>query len=171
MRRELADRLEPVFIDLHSADWIDETTYRFVDGARRFENWECFYAGKLGLAEAVRYARFIGLKRIESRVRALGAELRQRLAAIDGIEVADVGSDKCAIVTFRSKVMAAEDIRMALRLEKINVSVSSSQSQRLDLPARGIDTLVRASPHYYNTVEDIERLCSAVSAITSGRHG
>jgi selenocysteine lyase/cysteine desulfurase len=167
VRKQFADSLEPIFIDLHSAEWTSAGTYRFVEGARRFENWECFYAGKLGLAEAARYAKAIGMRRIEDRVVALGAKLRQHLGEIPGIEVADIGQNKCAIVTFRSRSMEADALKLALRREGINVSVSSSTSQRLDLPERGITTLVRASPHYYNSEDEIARFCAAVSRLAA----
>ncbi len=171
MKQSLADSLEPVFVDLHSADWITEDTYRLADGAQRFENWECYYAGKLGLAQAIRYARSIGLKRIESRVLGLAKTLRENLSGIRGIEVTDVGHEKCAIVTFRHANISADAIHQTLRGIAINVSVSRSNSQRLDLPARGIDTLVRASVHYYNTQEEITRFCEAVAALPAAIQG
>jgi cysteine desulfurase / selenocysteine lyase len=168
VRQALADSLDPVFIDLHSAEWTSPTTYEFASGARRFENWECFYAGKLGLMEAAKYARAIGLERIETRVTALAAQLRSGLADIPGVATHDLGAKKCGIVTFAKDGMGAQAIHAALLAKKINVSVSPAAYARLDLPKRGLDSLVRASVHYYNTEDEIARLCSEVAGL-SGR--
>ena len=61
VRRALIDRLEPPFLDMHAADWQPDGSYRIRDDARRFENWETYYAGKIGLGVAVDYALEIGV--------------------------------------------------------------------------------------------------------------
>jgi selenocysteine lyase/cysteine desulfurase len=162
VKEDLANRLEPAFIDLHAAEWTGENSYELSPGALRFENWECYYAGKLGLAEAVRYAMAIGLPRIEDRVTVLAAELREALSHIPGVEVADRGQKKSAITTFRMRGRDAEDIRKRLLARSINVSVSSAAYARLDLPHRGIDSLIRASLHYFNTEDEIGRFVAEV---------
>ena len=48
----------------------------------------------------------------------------------------------------------------------INLSTSQPSSTLLDATARGLPTLVRASPHYYNSEAEIER---ALAVIASGR--
>lgn len=165
MRRDLANSLEPVFVDLHSAAWTSENSYELVPGAQRFENWECYYAGKLGLAAALRYARTIGISNIETRVRKLAACLREQLAEIPGVTITDTGENKSAIVTFSKAGQAPDTIRAALRRQAINVSVSTGAYSRLDLLSRGYDHVVRASLHYYNTEEEIARFCRAVAAL------
>ncbi len=165
VRHDLANRLDPVFIDVHSAAWTDDNTYSLVDGAQRFENWECYYAGKLGLAVAMRYARNVGLGRIAERVRILADSLRRELSALTGITVTDTGENKSAIVTFCKDGVAAEHIHHVLRAQAINVSVCSGVYSRLDLLARGLDSVVRASVHYYNTDTEIARFCRAIAAL------
>ena len=59
--------------------------------ARRFENWESYVAGRLGLAAAVRYARRVGLAGDRGAGDALGARLREALAARPGVTVHDRG--------------------------------------------------------------------------------
>ena len=48
----------------------------------------------------------------------------------------------------------------------INLSTSQPSSTLLDATARGLPTLVRASPHYYNSEAEIEQ---ALEVIASGR--
>jgi selenocysteine lyase/cysteine desulfurase len=47
----------------------------------------------------------------------------------------------------------------------INVSVSSVESTRLDMDERGLGEIVRASVHYYNSEEEIERFCEVLAAL------
>jgi cysteine desulfurase / selenocysteine lyase len=77
IRQSLLERLEPVFIDLHAATWTAPGDYVLRPDARRFENWECFYAGKLGLAAAADYAMEVGLDAIEARNLLLAGQLRR----------------------------------------------------------------------------------------------
>src|ERR671910_1528300 len=47
VRRELGQRLQPPFLDLHAAQWVATDRYEIRLDARRFENWETNYAGKI----------------------------------------------------------------------------------------------------------------------------
>ena len=44
--------------------------------------------------------------------------------------------------------------------------MTDASAARLDLQPRGIDELVRASVHYYNTDEELDRLVECVAALT-----
>ncbi|MDB6089425.1 MAG: aminotransferase class [Gammaproteobacteria bacterium] len=55
--------------------------------ARRFETWESYIAGRLGLSTAIDYALGWGLDAIRRRVEHLAASLRERLDAIPGIRI------------------------------------------------------------------------------------
>ncbi|MEX0759379.1 MAG: aminotransferase class V-fold PLP-dependent enzyme, partial [Tistlia sp.] len=80
VRRAILDRLEPPFLDLHSARWVAPDRYEMRADARRFENWEFNIAGLLGLGAAVDHALGWGMPAIALRIAALAAELRARLA-------------------------------------------------------------------------------------------
>ena len=104
VRKDFLNELDPPFVDLHSADWISDDQFEFAAGAKRFENWESFVAGRVGLMQAVRYANAIGVAQIEDRVSSVGQKLRDQLSVVKDIEVHDLSLHKCGIVTLTKKV-------------------------------------------------------------------
>src|ERR687898_3341646 len=162
VRRELGQRLQPPFLDLHAADWVAPDRYEIRGDARRFENWETNFAGKIGLAAAIDYARGWGLAAIWNRVRSLAARLRAELEEIPGVTVRDIGAERCGIVTFTADGIEAEQVQQALAEHSMNVTISTVESTRFDMEARGLNEIVRASVHYYNDEAESERFCGIV---------
>jgi len=155
--------LEPAMLDLHSAQWVDKDKYEIRNDARRFETWEVNYAGKMGLGTAIEYALNWDIKVTWPRICRLADELRRRLADLPGVVVRDLGRQKCGIVTFTVAEKTPHEVRRRLADEKINVAVSPKNYTLLDMRSRGLDDgLIRASVHYYNTEEEIDRFCRAL---------
>jgi cysteine desulfurase / selenocysteine lyase len=165
VRRAMIERLEPPLLDLHAATLVAPDRYEIRPDARRFENWESYVAGKIGLGAAVDYALGWGLEAIRDRVYALAAALRARLAAMSGVTVRDVGAERCGIVTFTKAGREPGAIRQVLGGQGINVHVSATGDTRLELTSREQSGVVRASVHYYNTEEEIERLCATLAGL------
>ena len=165
VRRAVLERLEPPFLDLRAATWVAPDRYELRPDARRFENWENNVAAQLDLGAAVDYALGWGLAAIEARVTALAEELRERLRALPGVTVRDIGRRRCGIVTFTAKDRDADDIVAALHRRKINTVTSSPRSTLLDATARQLPTVVRASVHYYNGEDEVARFATAVSEL------
>lgn len=59
----------------------------------------------------------------------------------------------------------ADVIRQRLATQHINVTVSRLTSTRLDMEARGLPSVVRASVHYYNSEAEIDRFCTTLATI------
>ena len=70
---------------------------------------------------------------------------------------------RCA--TGASTFASTHSIKQALQHKRINVSVSNQRSTRLDMEARGIASLVRASAHYYNSESEIDQLADEIKAL------
>jgi selenocysteine lyase/cysteine desulfurase len=164
VRRGSLDRIEPPFVDLHAGVWEAPDRFAFVPGTLRFENWESFVAGRLGLAVAVDYALGIGLPAIEARIAALAGGLRAELAGLPGVAVHDLGARRSGIVTFSRQGEEAVALSARLRAGGINTSVSTLAWSRLDFGPRGLSSVVRASVHAYNTEDEIARLVAEVAA-------
>lgn len=159
------DVLEPPFIDLHAADWTAPYDYEWRPDARRFENWETYFAGKVGLGAAVDYALELGLETTSARIVELGARLRSGLEALDRVGVHDLGARRGGIVTFSIDGVEADSIQKQLRARRINTSTSTPDRARFDLGARGLPTVVRASVHYYNSEDEVDAVIAAVDEV------
>ena len=165
VRKDLLLGLEPVYIDHSAAVWTDIGSYELVDSAKRFENWEFYVAGVIGLGVAVDYALEWGMDVISDRVISLADKLRSDMAAIPGVSLTDIGHHKCGITTFVKEGIDPDDIKARLDEQDINVSVSKRSSTRIDMTRRGLTQIVRASVHYYNDENEIARFCEAVEAL------
>jgi cysteine desulfurase/selenocysteine lyase len=165
VRRALLQNLEPPMIDHFAAPWVARDQYELRDDARRFETWENNYAARAGLGAAVDYALGLGLPQIEERCRALAARLRQGLGTLPGITLRDLGSSPSAIVSFTHDKLPAQTIVKGAAEAGITIGTSEPDSTRLDAEARALPTLVRASPHYYNSETEIDRLIGFVAGL------
>ncbi|MHB1674524.1 MAG: aminotransferase class V-fold PLP-dependent enzyme [Acidobacteriaceae bacterium] len=169
VRQSMLERLEPTPIDMCSAEWSAREEYKLRNDARRFEISGGSVACQLGLGAAVEYAMAVGLDNIATRVTMLAERLREHLARISGITVRDLpgsgGQARCGIVTFTHERHSAAAIVARMREQNINVRVTPLGSTRIDMEQRGLTAMARASVHYYNTEEELERFVRAVAAM------
>ncbi|MFJ6672620.1 aminotransferase class V-fold PLP-dependent enzyme [Actinosynnema sp. NPDC091369] len=163
VRREAAARMRPRLVDLHSAEWVAPEEIRLRDDARVYEIWECGVADRLGLIAAARYALAKGIDVIEREVGERAQRLRDGLGALPGVTVRDPGVRKAGLVTFTVDGVAAADVRDRLARDGVTVTVSGASSTLLDMTRRGLDEVVRASPHYFVEPALIDQAVAAVS--------
>jgi selenocysteine lyase/cysteine desulfurase len=163
--RVLEGGLEPLFIDMRGAEWIDDDRYRAVRDAKRFESFEFAWALVLATGEAARYATAIGLETIRDRVRALAGRLREALGAIDKVRVLDHGSELCGIVSVSIDGWNPKELMAALRERRINTNAQIRAYAVIDYDEKGVTESLRMSPHYYNTEEEIDRTASAIQKL------
>jgi selenocysteine lyase/cysteine desulfurase len=161
-RRATTRQIEPLLLDNHAAKWTEDNAYTVRDDARRFENWERYFAGVIGLKVAADQANELGIEPIWARLRELADGLRTRLSAVKGVTLTDLGKVKGAIVTFAVAGQDHEALKARLRQQAINVTVSTQFSSRLDLKGRGLLNVMRASVHVYNTEDELDRFVAAL---------
>ena len=165
VKKDWIKRLEPPLLDQFAAELIDESNYQVRGDARRFENWERYFAGQATLGRAVDYSMEIGLELIQKRVFELAAILRAELEETGAVRLTDEGYQKCGIVTFEHKKIKAAEMKALMREQNINVSISSGSGMKLSYLARGLDELVRASLHYYNTTDEIQKFIAIIKSV------
>jgi selenocysteine lyase/cysteine desulfurase len=156
----------PLFPDMRGAALVDPGTFTLTAGARRFENWEFSYALVLGLGEAARYSVTVG-EEGGRRALALAGRVRERLQAeVPGVRLMDRGSRLCAIVTAQIPGWPnAARLVHILRSAGINTSASISGCGPFNAPGAEGTSVLRISPHYYNTPEEIDTAVSAIAEL------
>lgn len=155
-------RLEPPTLDLHSAVWDRTQGYTVREDARRFELWEADYAARLGFGAAVDYYLNLDIEGCWLRLQQLGERLRAGLEGLSGVSVHDLGLLRGGIVTFTVDGLPASEVQGRLSTVDMRTSFCTVRSARWDMERRGLLELVRASVHYYNTEEEVERFIEAV---------
>lgn len=165
VKESFIDRVRPLIVETGSARSVGIDDYELAPGARRFETWEKNYAGIVGTGAAADYAIGLGMDAIWERIADLASELRARLDAVPGVSVLDVGSTKGGIVTFNLEGVDAADVERAADRSSINVSISTMNSAPYDMRQRGIDRLVRASVHAFNTEDELAALTEILEAV------
>lgn len=167
-RTRSTSQIEPIFLDNHAARWTGDNDYTVIGDAKRFENWERYFAGVIGLKVAADQSNELGMPAIWARLRQLADGLRARLQPLKGVTLTDLGVTKGAIVTFAVEGTDHNALKQTLRGQGINVSVSTQFSSRLDLKGRGLRDVMRASVHVYNTEAELDRFVEALDAAIRG---
>ncbi|MDE2427152.1 MAG: aminotransferase class V-fold PLP-dependent enzyme [Burkholderiales bacterium] len=167
VKRSFLSTLNPAWVDVASAPFsADGSALR--DDARRFESSETAVALQLGLAESVRLALEIGVEQIALTTASLARTLRTRLAAIPGVRLHDLGSDeqRSGLVSFNLHGHDAAALKNELGRQGIHIGANGVAYTPLDMQARGLHSVARASLSYLNTVDDIEMLAQALERMS-----
>ncbi|WP_404985774.1 aminotransferase class V-fold PLP-dependent enzyme [Chryseobacterium sp. M5] len=155
--RVLEQDYAPILLDMRGAHWSEYNNYELFKTAKRFEHWEASYAAVLGMMEAVKYANIIGLNNIENYNKKLAETLRKNLEN-GGFKVLDIGKNLSSIATFCGPDNDLEYIQKVLKENNVFFSVSYKNSALIDFTDKKVDGAVRLSPHYFNTLEEIEKV-------------
>ncbi|WP_424963531.1 aminotransferase class V-fold PLP-dependent enzyme [Ekhidna sp.] len=163
--RVLDDEIYPLMLDGAGAIWDQENDFTLLEGAKRFEMWEKPYALLVGLSEAIRYLNEVGSIPIEAYNKELMRRFRNNLRAIPNVEMFDMGTNLSSILTFRKNGKSLEEIEKRLNDREVYYSVSNKESGYLDFTNKGIDWAIRLSPHYFNSIDEIDRVSEIIESI------
>lgn len=151
----LEQNYAPLLLDMRGAEWTEFDNYELFKSAKRFESWEISYASLMGFTHALQYANNIGLHAIEHYNKGLSERLRENLKN-SGFDVWDWGKNLSSIVTFSDPDGDLGTIQNVLKENNIYFSVTQKNSALIDFTRKNINGIVRLSPHYFNTVEEID---------------
>ncbi|MFC4125727.1 aminotransferase class V-fold PLP-dependent enzyme [Nocardia rhizosphaerae] len=165
VRAELAETMEPARLDLHSASWVSPTEYRLAPDASRFEFWECDVAARLGLGAAVDYLLGLGADAVYAAVAERADHLRKTLPELPGVTVHDLGTEHSGIVSFTVDGHDPIAVRDRLAEHAVTVTVSHASSTLLDMTGRALPAIVRASPHYFVSTDDLDRCAAELARV------
>lgn len=153
--RQVASKLRPISVGGESAMVYEGDRVAFKDGPGRFEGGFRNYAGVAGLGAALDVVLEAGLDRIRRRNLAYAKTLREGLEDTPGVEVYGHADDHIGVVPFNMEGM--DPAGAVERLERRGVVMALREIGPLKT--------VRASPHFYNTPDEMERALDAVADI------
>tara|TARA_B000000475_G_scaffold7999_1_gene7350 strand:- start:2275 stop:3414 length:1140 start_codon:yes stop_codon:yes gene_type:complete len=152
IRHNLAKKLNPGLVGFrsHKNMWdLDATRLRYNDDVSKYEFSTLAFGCILGLSESLKYLNTIGIDKIYNYNLFLTDHLIEGLKQLDA---KIISTDKCVnrspIITAKFKNKDSESIINDLRCANIFIS------QRKEW--------VRFSPHFYNTLEDIDLVISEI---------
>ena len=156
-RREL---LRPMIIggwNVESPDFIAQREIKYAEGGRKFEPGGYNNVPIAGMQGGIALLAEVGLPKISERILSLVATLKNKLVSAD-LEFLSPNeeSGRSSFLTFRSRGVASEKLGEILAGNDIVVSV------RVDRAAR---SWLRVSPHFYNTVAEMERIAEILNRV------
>lgn len=159
IRPQFLQRLLPVQRDVLSAPW-DGKRFILRDDARRFETSEVSLALLAGLASALEEYNRLGAIPIRQRIEQLSNGLRQRLKAIPGLTLRDLGTanQQSGLIAFTLEGWDSMALKQTLAERRINIGANDVAYTPLDMQARGLTNIARVAVSYLNTQEEIDVL-------------
>ncbi len=150
---ELLDKMDPFLYgsEMIKRVWLKKSI--FMEPPTKFEPGTPNIVGVIGLGEAIRYLKKVGVDNIQSHVKKL---TKYALRKMEGLEVNILGSSssRTGIISFTSK-LHAHDIAYLLNKKGIAVRSGHMCAQPL-LDIFKVNAVTRASFYIYNTKREID---------------
>lgn len=162
IRRERQEEMRPF---MGGGDMIrtvarDEVTY--ADPPLRFEAGTPGIVNQIGLGAALEYLMDIGMEEVAAHERVLRDHARDRLRALNWLNVQGDAPDKGAIFSMTMEGAHAHDLSTILDKRGIAVRAGTHCAMPL-MEFYGVTASARASFGMYNTVEEVDALVEALS--------
>jgi cysteine desulfurase/selenocysteine lyase len=130
----------------------------------KFEAGTPNYVGAIGLAKAIKYIQGIGLENIEAHEKELLEYATQKLNAMEGLKIIGTSEQKISVISFILENIHHYDAGMVL--DKMGVAVRTGHHCAEPVMHRfNIEGTIRASLAFYNTKEEVDRLCEALMTV------
>ena len=163
-RRELLEAMPPW---QGGGNMIDQVTFErttYNDIPHRFEAGTGMLAQAVGLAAALDYLRDIGPDAAMAHEQELLRRATDALLAVPGLRLIGTARAKVAVLSFVLEGISSEDVAARLDAEGIAVRAGHHCAQPT-MQRFGVPGTVRASLAFYNTLDEIEALASALHRI------
>ncbi|WP_285411889.1 aminotransferase class V-fold PLP-dependent enzyme [Pseudomonas sp. lyk4-40-TSB-59a] len=168
IRPQFLQRLLPVQRDVLSAPW-DGKRFTLRDDARRFETSEVSLALLAGLANALEEYNRLGAIPVRQRIEQLSSGLRQRLKAIPGLTLRNLGAanQQSGLIAFTLEGWDSVALKQTLAGRRINIGANGVAYTPLDMQARGLTNIARVAVSYLNTQEEIDVLLENLTELAA----
>lgn len=168
IRPQFLQRLLPVQRDVLSAPW-DGKRFTLRDDARRFETSEVSLALLAGLANALEEYNRLGAIPVRQRIEQLSSGLRQRLKAIPGLTLRNLGAanQQSGLIAFTLEGWDSVALKQTLAGRRINIGANGVSYTPLDMQARGLTNIARVAVSYLNTQEEIDVLLENLTQLAA----
>ncbi len=160
-RRELLEKMPPYQGggDMISLVTFEKTHYNVVP--YKFEAGTPNIAGGIGLGAAVDYLLRLPWEQVMAHEENLLAYATEKLSAIDGLRILGTAKEKAGVLSFVFDQIHAHDLGTILDRE--GVAVRAGHHCAMPVMQRfGVPATTRASFAFYNTLEEIDVLASAI---------
>jgi len=130
----------------------------------KFEAGTPNYVGAIGMAKAIEYIQGIGLENIEAYEKELLEYATQKLNAMEGLKIIGTSDQKISVISFILENIHHYDAGMVI--DKMGVAVRTGHHCAEPVMHRfNIEGTIRASFAFYNTKEEVDRLCEALMTV------
>ncbi len=149
---------------LSGGDMVGTVTWAkttWADLPLKFEAGTSNYIGAIVLAEAIGYLVSLDIKGANTHEDKLLQYATQCLSSIDGVRIYGTAPDKCPIVCFTAEGTHPYDIGMMLDKEGIALRTGAHCAEPV-MTHYGLTGMLRASFSFYNTLEEIDIMCSTL---------
>ncbi len=167
-KKELLEIMDPF---LYGGDMIKEVTFEnstWNDLPWKFEAGTPHIAGAVGLAAAVEYLQYVGMKNIWQHEQELINYTLQKIRNISGIRLLGptTAENRGAVFSFVLEHVHPHDVSELL--DKATICVRGGHHCAMPLHEKlKVSGSTRASLYFYNTREEIDQLLNALTEITS----
>lgn len=162
--RALATLAAPAAVDIASAVWDASMVATPHPDRRRFEGHAYHPGLRLGLQAACDYAMAAGIARIAAQALVVRHRVHDALDGIPAVR-ALAPSAPSALMTYRINEPLATQLLAHLDAAGIHATLITPQYARWALDARGIGVLLRLTPHYFTSDEEIAHLRAVLAGL------
>lgn len=155
--RKSSELLEPKTIGGESAMMYDDSKIAYKELPDKFQTGFRNYVGIVGLESSANYLLNFGMKNIHERIQYLSNLLREELSKIPNVILygPENQNDRTSIVSFNIKRLDSQEIVDKLEKQNIILAVREIMEKKI----------VRASPHFFNTENQILKVIDAIKKL------
>ncbi|MCF7929962.1 MAG: cysteine desulfurase [Acholeplasmataceae bacterium] len=159
-KKELLNLIEPFEYGGEMADEVSKDIATWKDAPLKFEAGTPVISGAIGLAEAIRYIKSLGLNEMHEHTHALQKYTLEKLSQIKGVTIYNSSSEN-PVITFNIEGIHPHDIATMLDQDAVCVRAGHHCAQLVN-KFLDVNSTLRASFHIYNNYADCDTFVESI---------